>query len=227
MVKFLNFGTDGYEGKTMNARIKFALVIVSILLLASLTANGYLYFSVNDNLQRQVVEFQNQVTTLESQTVTLQRQVDTLQNNSGIDNQTISNFNAQILDLQTQIENMQKENDNLKSQISHLQNQPSPEIRVANLVTALGATFTWSYSATASYGMLHYLYVQGTVTNTGNGTAYNCDLKVIMTTSTGESFTEYYRFNALAPGEVENVDTHFYHDNLQSWTITPECTNTP
>jgi hypothetical protein len=169
----------------MKIGIRFALATVSIILVVSLAANGYLYFSANnrlsenDSLKKQIVEFQSEVTFLQNQTTNLQRQLDNYQN------------------------------------------------RFPNLVTALGATFTWSYSATASYGMLHYLYVQGTVTNTGNGTAYNCDLKVIMTTSHGVSYTEYYRFNALAPGEVENVDTHFYHDNLLNWTITPECTNTP
>jgi cell division protein FtsB len=215
----------------MKIGIRFAIATVSIILVVSIAANGYLYFSVNnrlsenDSLKKQIVEFQSEVTFLQNQTENLQTNVDTLQNNSGIDNQTIANLNAQILDLQTQIENMQKENDNLKSQISHLQNQTSSEIKVPNLVTALGATFTSGYVNDGKL-LVHFLYIQGTVMNEGNGTAYNCDLKVISHTPSG-SFTDYYRFTALAPGESANVDTHIFHDNIQSWEIFPECTNTP
>ncbi len=227
----------------MKAGMKPVLIAVSILLLLSLIANGYLYLSVNNGLSEnnglksQVVGLQSQVSILENQTTNLQSQVNSLesqranlqgqlsslQNNSSI----ISDLNRQIISLQTENKNLQQENDNLRSTIQNLQNQSSAGTGTPYLVTALGATFTWSYSSTARYGMLHYLYVQGTVMNTGNGTAYNCALKVVMTTTSGQSFTDYYRFNSLAPGEVENVDTHFYYENLQSWTITPQCTNTP
>jgi hypothetical protein len=207
----------------MKIEMRFALAIVSVILVVSLAANGYLYFSTNS----QVAKFQSQVASLESQTAALQSQLENIQNNSGSDNQTIAYLNAQILDLQTQNENLLEENDNLTAKIQNLQNKPSSDIYEPYLVTALGATFTWSYSESARYGMLHYLYVQGTVTNAGNGTAYNCALKVVMNIASGLSITDYYRFNALAPGETENVDTHFYYDNLQSWTITPECTNKP
>ena len=223
--------------------MKPVLIAVSILLLVSIIANGYLYLSENsglsenNSLKKQVVELQSQVTGLENQTANLQSQINSLESqkanlqsqlSSSQNNLTIiSDLNGQILSLQTENKNLQKENDNLRSTIQNLQNQSPTGTRTPYLVTALGATFTWSYSETARYGMLHYLYVQGTVMNTGNGTAYNCALKVVMTTTSGQSLTDYYRFNALAPGEVENVDTHFYYDNLQSWTITPQCTNTP
>ena len=72
----------------------------------------------------------------------------------------------------------------------------------------------------------HFLYIEGTVTNTGNGTAYNCELKIIVNTSS-ETFTYYYRFSSLAPGEHTDVDTTLYYNNVVSWEIIPECTNTP
>ena len=209
----------------MKIGMRFVLALVFVILIVSLAANGYLYNSLSENnyLRKQIVELQSQVTSLESQTANLQSQLSSLQNNSTI----ISDLNGQILDLQTENKNLQNENDNLRATIRNLQNQSPTDTGTPYLVTALGATFTWSYSESARYGMLYYLYVEGTVTNTGTGTAYNCALKVTMNTTDGVSFTEYYRFNALAPGEIEIVDTHFYHDHLQSWTIIPEYTNNP
>jgi TolA-binding protein len=207
----------------MKLGIRFALALVSTVLVISLVANGILYnaLSENNNLEKQNEEMQNQINSLQSLTQNLQSQVTELQNQSKDNNRTIAAFNAQIFDLQTQNSNLQNQNDNLTYRI---QSQLSTEKNTKPyLVTALGAVSTESLSPT---GWVKYLYIQGTVTNQGNGTAYNCVLKVTSHTPS-TTYVDYYRFNSLAPAEYATVDTHIYHDNIQSWEIIPECTNTP
>ncbi len=174
----------------MKVEIKHALVTVSIILVASLAVNSYLYYSLSQdsNLWKQNAEMQSQITALNSQVVSLQQ-----------------------------------ENGNLTAIIQNL-NKSSSDTYEPYLVTALGAKYTWSPNSNGD--RVYYLYIQGNVTNEGNGTAYNCDLKIV-TNSLKDSFTDYFRFSALAPGEHEDIDTHLYHVDLVNWTITPECTNTP
>jgi uncharacterized protein (UPF0333 family) len=126
----------------------------------------------------------------------------------------------QISKLQSQISELENQNSQLQNQNSELQSQN----RFPYLVTALGSTYTWSPNSNGD--RVYYLYIEGTVTNEGDGTAYNCKLKIV-TNSLKDTFTDYYKFNTLAPGEQVTVDTHLYHVDLVNWTITPEYTNNP
>jgi hypothetical protein len=202
-------------------------IALTVLLIASLAANGYLYFSVNSNLQNKIVELKSEVSTIESQTVSLQNQLDHLQNNSRIDNQTIANLHGQILDLQTLNSNLQDQNGNLTIQIQDIQNRLSTERSgVPKLVTFIGATFTTSIIRTEK-GALNFLHVVGAVINEGNSTAYNCALKIKSRTTNGTAYTDYYGFAALLPGESVQIDINIFHDDLANWVITPEWTNSP
>jgi TolA-binding protein len=220
----------------MKIGFRFALAIVSIILVISLAANGYLYnaLSENSNLKKQNEEMQNQISSLQSQTdnlqsqtQNLQNQITDLQNQSSRDSNTIDALNSQVANLIQENDNLQKENYNLTTLVQILQNKTSSDVYEPYLVTALGATYTSGYSLESGQAVFRYfLYLQGWVTNTGNGTAYNCALKLIVNTTHG-TFTDYYRFNTLAPGENTYIDTHLYYNDVVSWQIFPECTNTP
>jgi TolA-binding protein len=204
----------------MKPKMSLAVVAVSVLLLVSLTANGYLYFSENNDLSEQTTELQNQVSSLGSQTQNLQDQIGALQNQSDTNNNTIAALNSQIVSLQQENEALQKENENLTASIHSLQNEV--KVWMPYLVTRLGAIFDYGYGIARSS-----IYIQGFVTNEGNATAYNCDLKIASQTTNGASYTDYYRFGTLAPGDYVRLDTHFYHEGIKNWTIIPECTSTP
>jgi hypothetical protein len=201
----------------MKIGIRFALATVSIILVVSLAANGYLYNSLSENnsLQKQNEEMQSQISSLQSQAQNLQNQITDLKNQSNDDNDTIAALNIQIASLQ-------QEKENLTALVQSLQNKSSSDVYAPYLVTRLGATFDYGYGMVSSY-----LYVQGFVSNEGNVTASKCALKITSQTNQGTSYTDYYRFNTLSPRESVKVDTHIYHEDLKNWTIIPECTNTP
>ncbi len=214
---------------TLRTLMRIVLAAAVVVLVISLAANGYLYnsFSENGNLKKQVVEMQSQINSLESQTQNLQSKIGDLQNKSIRDSGTIDAFNTQVANLIQENDNLQKENYNLTVLVQSLQNKTSSDVYEPYLVTALGATYTSGYSLDNGQAVFrHFLYLQGTVTNTGNGTAYNCDLKLIVNTTSG-TLTDHYRFSTLAPGEYTYIDTHLYYNNVVSWEIFPECTSTP
>jgi TolA-binding protein len=211
------------------------VIIISILLLVSVAANGYFYFSANNSLQKEVVNLQSQVISLESQTASLQSQVQNLQNNSGADNQTIANLNGQIINLRTQNENLQKEKDNLTALIQSLQNQSSTqnqssaEDRMAYLVTRLGTKIhdTVPIGGPTSQQVL---VISGEVENDGNGTAYNCQIKVVTyELNNSDPFTDYFQLGSgnLTVGSSVNFFANVIHGDIVNWQIFPECTNTP
>lgn len=189
------------------------MAVVSIILAVSLAANGYLYLYADRSSNAQVAVLENKISILETQSANLQNQISELQNRS-------NNINGTVAALNSQIANLQRENENLNAQ---LQNNFSSDVYEPYLVTALGSKYTWSPNSDGK--MVYYLYIQGNVTNVGNGTAYNCALRIV-TNSAKDSFTDHYRFNALAPGEHMDVDFHLYHVDLVNWTITPESTKT-
>jgi hypothetical protein len=210
----------------MKIGMRFALAIVSVILVVSLAANGYQYFSENSNLRKQTTDMQNQINSLQSQ-------VTDMQNQTSRDSNTIDALNSQIANLLQENDNLQKENYNLTSLVRNLQNKSSSDFYEPHLVTSLGAKYISGLIRDNSSDQSipqptpsHWLYIKGFVSNLGNGTAYNCDLKVTYHTPSA-TYVYYYRFNALAPGENVTIDTNIFHDNIQSWEIIPECTNTP
>ncbi len=207
---------------------RFALLAVSIFLMISLVATGLLYNSLseNSNLKKQTVEMQSQISSLQSQ-------VSELQNQSATEYDIISALNSQIANLLQENSNLQKENYNLTILVRNLQNKSSSDVYEPYLVTSLGAKYLSGLILDRNNEQpipqptpSHWLYVNGSVSNFGNGTAYNCDLKVTSHTPSA-TYIDYIRFNALAPGESVIVDTNIFHDSIQSWEIIPEYTNTP
>jgi hypothetical protein len=92
---------------------------------------------------------------------------------------TIYAQDSKIALLNTQEQNLNNEVANLTSQISSLKGQIT-NFTTAYLTTALEANeiITSAYTATKSIPY-NYLYISGSVTNTGDGMAYNAGLHVV------------------------------------------------
>jgi hypothetical protein len=202
--------------------MRFALAIVSVILVVSLAANGFLCTSLSENnsLKKQNEEMQSQINSL-------QTQIGELQDKSNTDNNTITVLNGQIASLQ-------KENQNLTALIQSLQNktftlnQSSSEGGIAYLVTHLG---TKIINTVPIGGPTHQtvLVIGGDVENNGNGTAYNCKIRVVTyELNNPNPFTDYFQLGTgnLTSGEKVNFFANVIHDNIVNWEIFPECTNT-
>jgi hypothetical protein len=91
---------------------------------------------------------------------------------------TIFYFNSEIANLNSQISN-------IKSQLTIVTGQLK-NLTTANVVTSLTATeVPYSYNNYTGHELLNYLYIAGSATNTGRGTAYNTGLHVVAYTATG------------------------------------------
>ena len=224
----------------MKIGMRFALAIVSFILLVSLSANGYLYNSLseNSNFKKQNEEMQSQISSLESQTDNLQNQISELKNQSSTDNNTIASLNNQITNLQLENNNLQKENMNLVALVRSLQNKTSTQNQSSGaggpyLVTRLG-TKIYKIVPIGGSTQQRVLVIGGDVENDGNGTAYNCQIKVVTSflTPPYNTFTDYFQLGTgtLTVGEKVDFFANVIHGNVSdigNWQIFPECTNTP
>ena len=161
-------------------------------------------------------------------------------------NGAVNDRNSKIALMNTQIANLTSQTSSLKSQVTNLTSQLT-NLTSANLVTALGITEVSNTSSISrSYNRL---YIDGSVTNMGVGTAFNAGLHVVAyaadgtleinmtvpltfgefgtddaTTSYVFSFDpfNYLKFGSLVSGQTANVDLDIYHEGIVSdWTVTP------
>ncbi len=152
----------------------------------------------------------------------------------------IYNQNSKISQLNTQEQNLEGQLTNLST--VHL----AASVNANEIVTS-------DYAATKSIPY-NYLYVSGTVTNTGGGKAFNAGLHVAAYNATGTleinmtfplnggtfgtdsktdayvtSFPGYFgslQLGNLAGGETAAVNIQIFHEGVVSnWTITPAWTN--
>ncbi len=157
-------------------------------------------------------------------------------------------MNTQIANLNIQLSNLEDINANLSSLVTNF--------TTANLVTALGATEIPKNSShnTPSAHLYNHLYISGSVTNTGQGIAYNAGihvlaydnygvLKIDMTVPLGggkpafgtdSEIIEYIGggsstiLRSVHAGETIAVDIAIFHrDTVSNWTVTPVWTNRP
>jgi hypothetical protein len=170
-----------------------------------------------------------------------------------------------IASLTAQEQNLNSEIENLTNQIPSLQNQTTNFTAAylasgfkANLTTALQGKeiVTSDFAATQSIPF-NYFYISGTVTNTGNGTAFQVGLHVIaydtynntrdidLTLPLGGTFgtdnktnnyiTNSYggfrpsvQFGNLGSEQTKETNIQIFHEGtVSNWTITPVWTNTP
>lgn len=167
----------------------------------------------------------------------------------------ITSLNHEIASLNNEIANLTSQISNLKDQEADLGSHAA-KLTSAYLVTALGITEIPGNSSSEMDGYeltpvpYNYLIIQGSVTNTGKGTAFNAGLKVVAYSNNGtleinmtvpladyanfgtdnatENFvSSNYGSSSLAlgvlnSGQTANVNLNIFHeDTVTNWTVTP------
>ena len=171
-------------------------------------------------------------------------------NANSVKNEVATNNNetldSQVFDLQNQITNIMAMITNLSS---------------ANLVASLGikeypATTQYNPAGTYSVSYENSLFIVGSVTNTGEGVAYNAGLHVVgytvngtvemnMTVPLSGGSISYNSTNYTAPTKLSTLNSGYGYDSYSSsnsasigmviytpdlvsnWTVTPVWTNSP
>jgi hypothetical protein len=171
-------------------------------------------------------------------------------------NGLLTDRDSKIAALNTQLQQQQYEIGNLTNQLSNLSHQIT-NLTTANLVSDLGVKEVakgYNYGGTVPY---NHLMVSGSVTNVGQGTAYNAGLHVTAYSSDGSleiNMTVPLLANAVYPTDnatMNFVGSHIgvsnqtlgyllgnssayiteidiYHEGaVSNWTVTPVWANTP
>ena len=169
-----------------------------------------------------------------------------------------------IASLKVQEQNLNNEIENLTNQIPSSNDQTTNLTAAylasglkANLTTALQGKeiVTSDYAATQSIPY-NYFYISGTVTNTGNGTAFETGLHVIAydvydkstrdidmalpfggrfgTDSTINAYvasqggTSSFQLESLDSEQTKTINIQIFHEGtVSNWTVTPIWTNSP
>ena len=192
-----------------------------------------------NSLQSQNNDSQSQVSQLNSDLISANLE------NAKLDSQ-ISNLNSQINDRSSQINDLNSQIANLHSQVTQLKGT----INSGNLVTALGISEIPSNSTYNANNptTFNHLYITGTVTNVGLGTAYNAGLQIVAYDVTGKlvvnitvpvAYGNYgtggnssMQLSRLNPAQVvtlgSNSGINIVHEGVAvTWKLTPVWTNSP
>jgi type II secretory pathway pseudopilin PulG len=159
-----------------------------------------------------------------------------------------SELRSQNAEIQNQLDEVQTQNEELENQIANLTS--------ANLVTALGIAEV-PYDSIANPAQFHKLFIEGSVTNKGQGTAYNAGLHVVAYDAEGNlrinmivplkniaSFgtdsatidyalahaggTDSLQLGKLLTTQTAAISIQIFHQgNVTDWTLTPVWTNSP
>ena len=170
----------------------------------------------------------------------------------------IASLKAQEQNLNSEIENLTNQIPSSNDQTTNLTAAYLASGLKANLITALQGKeiVTSNYAATQSIPY-NYFYISGTVTNTGNGTAFQTGLHVIaydvydnstrdidMTLPFGGQFgtdstinayvaksqggTSSLQLESLGSGQTKTINIQIFHEGtVSNWTLTPVWTNNP
>jgi uncharacterized protein YoxC len=234
------------------AVLSTAVIILSIVY-------GLLFYqlnvvqSVNSELRSQNVEIRNQLDEVQTQNeelgnqiTGLQRQNNELENISDELESQVGDKNSETDFLNSQVANLNNQISGLKIQVASLNGQIT-NLTSANLVTALGIAEIPYYS-TSYPAQFSHLFIEGSVTNTGQGTAYNAGLHVVAYDTEGN-----LRINITAPlkrftsrepdaaisndslqlGKLLTTQTAdvyvniFHHGVVRDWILIPVWTNSP
>jgi hypothetical protein len=209
-------------------KFKIALVAIVSILTLSVAANGFLFseknsFVLDADLQRQangglqmrIVELQSQLSNLTFKTDDLQYQKTYLQDeNLALEKQAANQTN--------QIIYLQNENANLNAKVADLlPYQPNRSV----LVTRLGTTDVLN-SSNAHAPYRQRLYVQGSVYNLGDQTAYNARLHVMLYIGDQIIADTFIELGNIEPLNWASVSRDIYYDavgqRLTNWIIIPE-----
>jgi len=172
-------------------------------------------------------------------------------------NSQITSLNSQITNHNNEIAKQKNEISNLTAQILSLEGQAAKisYLTSANLVTSLGITEVLG-SSSINMGVstpvpFNYLFIEGSVTNLGKGTAYYVGLHVVAYSANGtleinmtvplDEFASFGSDNAtdaylnasssptlgtLYSEQTANVYVNIFHEGtVSTWTVTAVWTN--
>ncbi len=208
---------------------KFALALISVILVASLAANAYFYIQQN-SFSTDNALLHNQVTALQGQLATAQQQANNLQNEKeNVNNQMAllesqeTHLKNQIANLQNQVSWLQNENDNFQRENANLKSQLYYP-REPQLVTRLGVSDVLYNPRYTGNSLIPRLYIQGEVWNAGDKTAYNCRLHVTIYQNNVAINDTTIELGTIEPWSFVSVSRNIYYEGtrLTNWTITPE-----
>ncbi len=172
-------------------------------------------------------------------------------------NDAINDRNSKIANLNSEIANLNSQISSLRGQLTYLSGQVT-NLTSAYLLTALGATeVSYNSGHNMTPTTFNHLYITGSVTNTGEGTAYNAGLHIVAYDATGgldinmtvpldgngEAFGTDSGINAWVSSNFGNSSLQlgllysrqtatialgiFHEGNATNWTVTPVWTNSP
>jgi hypothetical protein len=187
---------------------KLIVAFLFVAFVVSLAANIYFTQQSRPALD---VNLQNQLSDLQKQAANLQSEVASLQN--------------QTVQLQSDNLMLQSENADLKKQLSLA--TPASSNWYSWLETKLGAKDINSSPYSKAYPELKVVtrfYIQGEVTNVGNGTAYDAKLHIKLYQAQVLTYEVYFTLGNLESGSTVNVDENIVYtgEALSSWEILPE-----
>jgi hypothetical protein len=169
----------------------------------------------------------------------------------------IASLNAQVQNLNSEIENLANQTPSPNDQKTNLTAAYLASGLKANLTITLQGKeiITSNYAATKSIPY-NYFYISGTVTNTGNGTAFKTGLHIIAYDSYDNSKKDIdltlplggrygtdattnayagsqggpssFQLESLGSGQTKTVNIQIFHEGtVSNWTLTPVWNNSP
>jgi cell division protein FtsL len=261
----------------MNTKAFIAAVATSLILAIAISGTVVYYNGVVDEKNSKINSLNNQAAGLNDEvsnlTVQLANIADqsasfgALQANLTASNLAVANLTSQNIDLNHQIQNLSGQAADLRNQVANLNGQVenlSSQLTIlttANIVTALGireipTTYQVAVGASPQYlsAPYNHLYIQGSVTNSGAGTAFNAGLQVIAYDANGaleinmtvpfdsgaqfgtDASTRSYanqndaalHLASLAGAATAQVNVNIFHEGIISnWIVSPVWTNFP
>ena len=247
----------------MSNMTKVLTVLLAILLVGAVFGTMTYYDGLVNEKDSQIAVLTNEVAKINADAANLtiqQTAPDDLQANLTKANYLIANLTTQKTVLDKEIQDLKGQIKDLGGQVENLSSQLA-DLTTANIVTALGiveipTTYQNLNGPNSQYlsAPYNHLYIQGSVTNSGAGTAFNAGLHVVAFASDGtteinmtvpmvniaqfgtDANTTNYahqsvsslNLTSLAGETTTPIYVDIFHEGtVSSWTVTPVWTNFP
>ncbi len=213
-----------------------SILVMGIILVAAFSGTILYYNGAVNDKNSKIALMQTNIANLINENINL--------------NNVIINQSSEIANLTNQVASLNSQISALKSQQAIIASQEA-NLTSANLVTALGiteipSTSTYNEGSASPY---NHLYISGTVTNTGGGTAYDAGLHVVAYAADGtieisttvplddgasfgtDAATDVYggssaQLESLFSGQTATISIAIFHEGtVTKWDITPVSSN--
>lgn len=218
----------------MGIKSKATTIFVIAVIVVSAVAGTIFYYNGEVNAgNAKIALMRSNIASLISETISLNNEIVNQSNQ-------IANLNSEIANLTSQISNLKSQEANIDS--------PSADVVTSLGISEITVNSTYDEGNSAPF---NHLYISGTVTNSGDGTAYNAGLNVVAYTATGTlevnvtvplsnggSFgtntqtdaygTSSLQLGNLYPGQTATISLAIFHEaTVSSWSLIPVSTNSP